>query len=142
MQRLRARVRIRGGRAVELLLEVGDELVRRRGFGQRLAGRRHHAAAQLADDGLPDLGVRADVGQREPLERQLAGALGVVVAIGAVAVDDVLGRGRALFDARLASGRGEGEGNEGRARITPRTYGKKAPEGRGQRQELISCRAA
>ena len=57
---------------------------------------------------LPDLGVRADVGQRHALERELGRALGVVMAVGAVAVDDVLRRSRALFDARLASGEREG----------------------------------
>ena len=75
---------------------------------QRLAGRRHHAAAQFLDDRFPDLGVRADVGERHALERQIARALGLVVAVGAVAVDDVLRRSRALFDARLASGEREG----------------------------------
>ena len=53
------------------------------------------------------------------LERELAGALGVVVAVGAVLVDDVFGRGRALFDARLASGRGEGEGDDGEGAHNP-----------------------
>ncbi len=74
---------------------------------------------------FPDLGMRADVGQREPLERQLAGALGIVVAVGAVTVDDVLGRGRALFDARLASRRGESKANEGESAHNPKNLREK-----------------
>jgi hypothetical protein len=57
--------------------------------------------------------VLADVGQRHTLERQLARALGIVVAIRAVAADDVLRSSRALLGARLAGRRGEGERNDG-----------------------------
>ena len=128
MQRLQARVRIRFGCGVELGFEERDELVRGFGVGQRLAGRRHHATAELLDDGLPDLGVRADVAQRETLERELAGALRVVVAIGAVLVEDVLSRGRALFDARLTSGGQQGEGCNGEGTHNPKNLpGKKLP---------------
>ncbi len=83
----------------------------------------------LLDDGFPDLGVRADVGQRETLERELAGALGVVVAVGAVLVDDVLGRGRALFDARLASGGSEGDGGDGEGTHNPKNLREKSSRG-------------
>ncbi len=60
MQRLQAGVRVRRRCGVELRLEERDELGRRFRVRQWLAGRRHHAAAQLLDDGFPGLGVRAD----------------------------------------------------------------------------------
>jgi hypothetical protein len=81
--------------------------------GQRLAGRRHHAAAQFLDDGFPDFGVLGDVGEGEALERELGRTLGVVVAIGAVAVERRFRRGGLLLDTRLASGQGEREGGDG-----------------------------
>ena len=113
VQRFAAGVRVGGGGRVELIFEISDELGGRLFVRQRLAGRRHHAAAQFLDDGFPDLGVRADVGERHALERQIARALGLVVAVGAVAVDDVFRRGRALFDAGLASREREGADGDG-----------------------------
>src|SRR5215510_4167700 len=48
-------IRISRRRAIERLLEVANDLVVGLFVGTRPAGRRHHAAAQLADDLLPNL---------------------------------------------------------------------------------------
>ena len=88
---------------VEPGLEERDEVVRRGRVGQRLADRWHHVAAELLDDGFPDFGMCTDIGQRQLLERELARALGIVVAVGAEALDRGRGIGGALFGARLAA---------------------------------------
>ncbi len=53
----------------------------------RLAGRRHQPAAQLADHGFPNRRVRVHAARVEPIEGEIAGALGIVVAALAVAVE-------------------------------------------------------
>ena len=58
----------------------------RRFVRPRTAGRRHQIAVQLLDDLLPDLGVLADVGDVDVVERQPAGFRLFVVAGDAVAV--------------------------------------------------------
>ena len=88
-----ARVRVLGRGAVELRLYVRGERVRGRGVGDQRVGRRHHPAAQLERDLLPHLGVIRDVVELHALERKVAGAFGVVVAVGAVLVDRAAGGG-------------------------------------------------
>ena len=105
----------RRGRLVEIALERHDQRVGFVGVGTRLAGRRHEAAAQLADDLLEDFGFGGDVRGRHGLERQLARGLGVVVAVGAEAAErlDVLRHG--LLGRRLgAAAEHEGSTDEGR----------------------------
>ncbi len=76
-----------GGR-VEARLEIGHEAVIGLLVGMSLAGRRHHAAAQLTGDLFPDLGVRTDVLQVRVLEREPALLARGVVAVEAVVLDD------------------------------------------------------
>ena len=114
MQRDTARLGpARGGRGVEVALERRDESMGVVSGRPRLAGRRHEAAAQLADDLLEDFGLRGDVGGRHVLERQLAGRFCVVVAVGAKAAEhlDVLREG--LLGRRLRA-TGEQRGGRGR----------------------------
>ena len=74
--------------ASSCVLEPRDESVLRGLIGPRPAGRRHQAAAQLADDLLPDLGVAADGGDIEGVEGQVGCLEARVVARHAVAVED------------------------------------------------------
>ena len=97
-----------GGGLVEIALERRDELVDLFCVRPRLARRRHQVSAELANHLLPELGLGRDVADLHVLERALARELGVVVAIRAVALEDVPVRrdrllGRAL--ARAASER-------------------------------------
>jgi len=89
---------------VEALLEVGDEAVVGLLVGVRLAGGRHHAAAELARHLLPDLGMRADVPQIRVLERQARLLAGGVVAIEAIVLNDG-GELLGLLIARMAAAR-------------------------------------
>ena len=106
VERLRAPgIGIGRGGVVELALEPGAEL--RVGSGLRARPRtgRHRPGAQLADDLLPDLGVRGHVGHvdRARGQRQAARSQPVVVARDAVAVEQ-----GALPGSRLRAGRLDG----------------------------------
>ena len=69
-------------------LERRDERVDLLGVRVAAAGRRHQLAAQLANDLFPDFrGCAATSAGVTRLERQLAGGLGVVVALGAVVAE-------------------------------------------------------
>ena len=57
-----------GRDGVEPALEPAQEPLVEVGRGSRSAGRRHHAEPQLADDGLPHIGVVADGAGVEPVE--------------------------------------------------------------------------
>ena len=81
----------------------------------RLARRRHHARAQAADDLLEAVGMRGDLLRRRMLEREPAGLLRVVVAVGAVLVkqapaarERLIGRLAAAGEHR-ESGQGDGQ---------------------------------
>ncbi len=76
-----------GGGAVEVGLERCDQAVDLRVAGMLAARRRHQPAAQLADDLLPDLGVRADRVRIELVEREARRLLDGVVALVAVLLD-------------------------------------------------------
>jgi hypothetical protein len=67
-------------RAIERLLQVHRDALDRRLIGARHALRRHHPAAQLEHDLLPDLRMRSRVGQLQALEREAAGLQAFVVA--------------------------------------------------------------
>ena len=72
------------GAGVDLVLEPRDELGRGLAVGTPRAGRRHQAAAQLADHLLGHLGVLAGLVGVEVVERQAADLGLVVVAAEAV----------------------------------------------------------
>ena len=129
--------------AVELSLDIRDNGVGGRRVGNDRVGGRHHSAAQLQSDFFPDFGMIRHVLHRHTLEREVAGALGVVVAVDAVAIDCGFCRRRELLRVLgSASGRGKGEGNNGERRAQPLgPSGKKAPAGRpvASRTPEVSC---
>ena len=88
MRRNASRVRPRRGRTVELRFEPGTEPVVLRRSGTRAAGGRHHPAAQLQDDPLPDVRRHPDAGDVERVEGQPARAAVLVVTGDAVAIEE------------------------------------------------------
>ena len=90
---------------IETRLERRDELADVIRAGVRAAGRRHHATAQAAHDAFPFLRMRGDLGRCDALERQLAGALGVAMALGAVLIEDRPLLGEPLLRRFRATGR-------------------------------------
>ena len=98
MQHGRAGVRALLGRGVEASGEVGERAGDALGIGPRLIGRRHEAGLELADGVFPNFGVRGNRVAAQPVERQAAGELRRVVAVGAIALDRLpMCRGRALL---------------------------------------------
>jgi hypothetical protein len=91
-------VRRVGRRAVELVFEPREDAVRFLGGRPRpTVVRRHHAGRELADHALPRGGVGSDRVHVERLEREIGLALGVVVALEAVAFERrALRRGQLL----------------------------------------------
>jgi hypothetical protein len=55
---------LHGGRGVETALNAVREAIEGRAEGPRLVLRRHQPGSQLADDALPDFGVRPDMIRR------------------------------------------------------------------------------
>ena len=89
-----------GRRCVQVLREPGGEPGVGGFIRPRPAGRRHLAGLQLLQHLLPQRGVGRDVREIRLVEREIRRAQPVVVATGAVALDDraeaVGGRGRTL----------------------------------------------
>ena len=99
-----ARIRLCGGGAVEGGLQPRRERTVGRGVRPRAARRRHRLRAQLLEDLLPDLRVRADVLDVDAVEGEVSGQQTLVVAGDAVAVQHGPpggGVGCHRFDARL-----------------------------------------
>ena len=69
-----ARIAGLGPGAVELAFQPGQERLELVGRGARPAGRRHHPAAQLADDLLPAVRVAAHLAEIERVEGEADGA--------------------------------------------------------------------
>jgi hypothetical protein len=93
---------------IELAFEPARERDVRVAFRARVAGRRHHARAKLADHVLPLLGIRRDVVELHGLERQIADLLGVAVTVEAVVADRRLVLRDRAVARRLAAGRRDG----------------------------------
>ena len=92
-----AGIRALGRGGVEPALEPAEKPLVDVGGGARPAGRRHHAEPQLADDGLPDVGVGSDVAGVEPVEghrHQPARLPDLGVAREAIALHERLGGSR------------------------------------------------
>ena len=120
-------IRRRGAVRVERGFDTADE---RRVGGARRArrtGRRHHAAAELADHLLPDLDFSAGVGRVEMLQNEPSRPQAVVVAADAVPLDHGV---RSGIERRLGQG--------GRGRENRRGGGTECqdPGGAGVRQPL------
>ena len=75
----------------DLGLEPGSDSVERAAIGARLSSRRHHSRAELADDGLRDLGGRCRRGKIPATENEIPGAVDIVVTVEAVAIDHLGG---------------------------------------------------
>ena len=77
------------GEMVEIGLERRDELVHFGALGPGTARRRHEIDAQLADDFFPDVRMRRHVRWLRAFQRQTARKLRIVVALRAVAIEDI-----------------------------------------------------
>ena len=159
---LRAVQAVEGGRtariaglrpgAVELALEPSQERLELLRGRPRAAGRRHHAAAQLADHLFPPVGVPAHLGEIERVESQADGAElpdqrrggaaptvhhALVVAGDAVAVEQRAVGGAVVRPRRCRSHRRRGDGlGLGRRLLRRRRRGNHpADRKRGHRQE-------
>ena len=110
---------VQPGRPVELRFQpVPERRVIRLGRAAQ-AGRGHHAGPQLAHHLLPQLGVLADRGEIAPLERQVRGAVTVVVAGEAVPLNELAVRVRCagrFAPLRLLLRPGRGGARDGRTR--------------------------
>ncbi len=88
MQHDLPRIRVGGGRSVQMRLQEADELVDLGLLGLRLVRRGHEPPAQLAHRLLPDLGVLPDALRTHRVEGDTAGPIGRVVALAAVLVEE------------------------------------------------------
>ena len=121
-----ARLDGRGGGAVELGLEPPAELVEGRPGGTRPAGRGHHAAAQLQDHPLPDVGRLADAGHVRGVESEPPRLQPLVVAGDAVPIEQDPLRRRRRGRCRLPRRRRRGA-PAGRVRARSRRTGAGGP---------------
>ena len=99
--------------AIDRILRPAHELLDVLLIGPRVAGRRHQPSAQLADRGLEDLRFGSDRVGADAFEHDIAGRFGLVMTVGAVALERLPLLGAALrLDPRVQ--RVERDGAAGR----------------------------